>query len=451
MARKKIQCHSDVLALPPAKVKPYFAQDGAVSFLLVRVGTGGRKTFVMRARFGQAKDPATRTIGDAFTTSLESARETAIRWNNLNREGIDPSEEATRAELEAERYRRQTFRQVLTDYIATLPFRAENRKADDDAATLRREFLDPERVPWLDLPIREVRGADVQRAIEAIRDRGAPTQAYNVFSLIKTFFTWATTPARVDDFGMTHSPVANLPRSAMKLRRNKGTRKLDSKELRAYWAACDAMGYPLDEYFRAEVLVAQRRNEVRLAEWSEFDMEQRLWTIPDCRFKTGKCQLVPLSVPMIQLLERIRSQQSERHGPFVFSRNDGLSPVGLNSDDVDRFRAKLAEIYVDDNPGSAPPKHWTLHDNRRTVRTALSNLGVPFDVAEAVIGHMKEALEETYNLNSFKIQRRHALHLWAEELKFVLDDPSHSLESEENEAPEWPSRWNQTRPRMGAQ
>lgn len=77
--------------------------------------------------------------------------------------------------------------------------------------------------------------------------------------------------------------------------------------------------------------------------------------------------------------------------------------MGLNSGDLDNFRAKLTEIYLADNPGHAPPEHWTLHDDRRTGRSALSNLGVPFDVAEAVIGHMKEALEETYNLNSFKI------------------------------------------------
>lgn len=122
----------------------------------------------------------------------------------------------------------------------------------------------------------------------------------------------------------------------------------------------------------------------------------------------------------------------DRHGPFVFSRNNGLSPVGLNSGDIEKSRAKLAEIYLADNPGSAPPKHWTLHVNRRTVSTALSKLGVPFEVAEAAIGHMKESLEETYNLNSFKIQRRRAFHLWAEELKFILDDPSHSLEAEQN-------------------
>lgn len=181
MARK-LQRDCDIYALPSTKSKPHFVRDGVVSNLFVRVGAGGRKTFVMRARFGQAKDPATRTIGDAFKMSLECARETAIRWNNLNRKGVDPWEEATLAELEAERYRRQTFRHVLQDYIATLPFRPDNRKSEEDAATLRREFLDPERVPWLDDPIRAVRGADVQRAIEAIRDRGAPTQAFNVFS-----------------------------------------------------------------------------------------------------------------------------------------------------------------------------------------------------------------------------------------------------------------------------
>jgi integrase len=232
----------------------------------------------------------------------------------------------------------------------------------------------------------------------------------------------------------------------MRLGRNKRSRKHDSDEIRAYFAACDAMDHPMDEFLRAMLLTGQRKNEVRLAEWSEIDMVNKVWTIPAVRFKTGKSQPVPLSVPMVQLLDRIRAKQGERRGPFIFSLTDGLTPMAFNSFDMDHFRAKLSEIYLENNPQRPPPAHWTLHDDRRTVRTALSNLGVPYEVAEAVIGHNKEALEETYNRNSFKIQRRRALHMWAEEVKFILDDPTHSLEAEENTLPEWPSRWNETDP-----
>jgi hypothetical protein len=37
--------------------------------------------------------------------------------------------------------------------------------------------------------------------------------------------------------------------------------------------------------------------------------------------------------------------------------------------------------------------HWTPHDLRRTVRTGLSRLQCPNEVAEAVLGHTKAALK----------------------------------------------------------
>lgn len=443
---RKLQDNKDVVRLPPAKHGAYFIQDGVVPHLRVRIGTGGAKRFVMRSRFGQAKHPTTRTIGDANKMTIESAREIALRWNNLNRKGIDPWEEEILAKLEDEKFRRRTFKNALEDYIATLPFRLQNRKADDDAKTLRREFLDPERIPWLDKTLKDVTGADVQRAIEAIRDRPARTQAYNVYSLIKTFFAWTVTPLGMEAYGITHSPVATLKKSTMMLQRNLLTRRHTSEEIRAYFAACGLMDYPMNEFLRAVLLTGQRKNEVRLAEWSEVDMANKIWTIPASRFKMDRQQPVPLSVPMLQLLGRIKAAQGDRRGPFIFSRNDGLTAMPFNGCDMDKFRAKLTEIFLANNPEANSPEHWTLHDDRRTVRSALSNLGVPEDVAEAVIGHNKKKLEETYNKNSFKIQRRRALHMWAEEVKFILDDPDHSLESEENVVPDWPSRWNETDP-----
>jgi integrase len=37
---------------------------------------------------------------------------------------------------------------------------------------------------------------------------------------------------------------------------------------------------------------------------------------------------------------------------------------------------------------------WNPHDLRRTVRTGLSRLGCPTDIAEAVLGHSKKELRE---------------------------------------------------------
>ena len=441
---RKLQRGKSVDDLVPARGQAYMICDSDVSNLWIHVHVTGLKTFEMRARFGNARDPTRRKIGNASKMSIEEARKIALHWASLNRKGIDPQEEAFLADLEEERYRRQTFRNVMEDYIAYLPDRERNRRADKDAQLLRCEFLDPARVAFLDKPYREVRGAEIEVLIEAIRDRPAPRQAYNVFSMFKTFVNWTSSPKAIDAYGIPDITLTALIRTGMRLRRVDRERSHFSDEIRAYWAACEAMEGPVAEYFRTAMLTGQRKNDIRLATWAEIDLSTKLWTIPASRFKNGKPQYVPLSVPMVQLLERISAAQSGEHGPFVFSKTDGLKPIAGSSAEMKKFRKKFYELYTEAHPEKERPEHWVLHDLRRTVRSALSNLGVPEDVAEAVIGHVKKKLEKIYNQNTFKLQRRRALHLWAEELKYIIDDPTHSLEAEENEQPIWPSRWNGT-------
>jgi integrase len=57
---------------------------------------------------------------------------------------------------------------------------------------------------------------------------------------------------------------------------------------------------------------------------------------------------------------------------------------------------------------------WNPHDLRRTVRTGLSKLGCPSDVAEAVLGHSKKGIEGTYNLHGYEEECAIWLQKWAD-------------------------------------
>lgn len=424
-----------------------YIRDSDVPSLELRIGLKGTRTWVMSGRFGTATNPTRRLVGDADAMSADQARAKVLEWRALNRRGIDPMEEAIQVRLEEERLSRTTFRKAMEDYVAWMPSRPNSRNADADQKLCRREFLDAKRNPWIDKPLNKITLVNAQDLIEAIRDRGAQTEAFNSLSRLKTFFNWTLKGKRSEAYGISDSPIRNLKHSDLLLEKRKRKRKHDSNEIRAYWAASELMADPWKSFFQALLLTGQRNREVREAVWSEFDFKTRMWTIPAARFKSNREQLVPLSVPMMQMLKRIQSQQSPDHGPYVFSTTDGWKQISGISNATDEFRQKVMEIYTETH-GKAP-EHWVLHDDRRTVRSGLSNIGVPKDVAEAVIGHVQKDLEDTYNTHSFKIQRRQALHLWAEELKYVIDDPERSLDNEENELPDWPSRWNQAKPDAG--
>jgi integrase len=53
-----------------------------------------------------------------------------------------------------------------------------------------------------------------------------------------------------------------------------------------------------------------------------------------------------------------------------------------------------------------PVTHWAPHDLRRTARTMLAALGCPFEVGEAIIGHMLSGVGGVYNRHAYDAERR---------------------------------------------
>jgi integrase len=62
-----------------------------------------------------------------------------------------------------------------------------------------------------------------------------------------------------------------------------------------------------------------------------------------------------------------------------------------------------------------------FHDFRRTVRTALSGLPVPDNVAELVIAHAKPGLHKVYDQHAYRDEKRRALDLWASKLLSIVE------------------------------
>ncbi|GEC32155.1 tyrosine-type recombinase/integrase [Sinorhizobium fredii] len=392
--------------------------DGKTPNLFLRVGRR-HKVFELIVRCPGARDPTRLRIGTFPKTTLDRAREVAADWNQLLELGLDPRQETKRREREAAVDERRTFRSVMEDYIAWLPNRKRNRHAAADAAALSAEFLDPDRNGWIDKAIADVTKADVGSLIENIRGRGVPGRALEALGLIKGFFVWANGPARYQGYGLTSNPVADVTPDVMQLERGVRERTLDVAELRAYWRASLAMSYPDGPLYRLVLLAGgRRRDEAEGVRWSEIDIEKRLWTIPKERVKHGDDLLdlyVVLTDEAIALLEELRRGQPEGWGDCIFSVTNGQSPY--TGYDMDDFRARVEEEYRKLRPGSAMDGWW-LHDLRRVVRTGMSQLGVPPEIADYVIGHRKK---KDYNQDRFIPQCRKAMRQFTDRLFRVID------------------------------
>jgi integrase len=365
----------------------------------------GKKTFNLVARYPGSPNPVRRSLGAYGELTLEAARTKARHWLELLRKGIDPDAEQHRERQAQLRKQKNSFDAVADEFIKRHV--SKTRKATIVERELRREFIDR----WSGRPIADITQHDVVAVIDEVVDRGAPYQAHNLLGHVRTLFNWAIARGI---YGLDHSPCDRLKPRALIGEKKARQRILSPIELRTLWKATETTGYPYGPLVRLLALTGQRKSEVAEARWSEFDLERKLWTIPAQRMKADAAHVVPLTDPVIEILDTL--PRFDR-GSHLFSTSYGVKSVnGFSKAKEILDRTMTAEL-------GAAPDPWVFHDIRRTMRTGLSALPVPDLVRELVIGHTQKGLHRVYDLHAYADEKRHALELWAARLRDIVTPP----------------------------
>ncbi len=437
-ARKTLTDRTIKALKPRPDKKPYEKPDGIVPSLWIRVTGTGHKSFVLIKRFPGGRDPTRRSLGAYGALTLEKGRAKGRDWLEAISRGEDPAYASSRRHD-------STFAAVLDDYINLVvvgpdPSNPKQRRGNEVARDLRRVF-----VPlWHARPITGITRQDVLRAIETVRDHGtgklirrgkgkgsrrpAPTLARNLLAALKTFFSWAIERGT---YGLTSSPCDHLRARRIIGEKTSRDRILSDAELFALWRTAKRLRYPYGPVYQLLVLTALRLNECAGARWVEFDLANKLWTVPASRMKgtNGRARphAVPLTPAMLALLDTL-----PRCGEFVFSTTFGQTPTWIG-DKIKRtldarmlrtLRALARRRGEDARKVTLQP--WRNHDLRRVVRSALSRLRVNPEVAEALLAHVQPGIKGTYNLYDFIDERRSALEVWGNYLQQITAPPTPS-------------------------
>ncbi|NAT59717.1 integrase [Pseudomonas syringae pv. actinidifoliorum] len=155
---------------------------------------------------------------------------------------------------------------------------------------------------------------------------------------------------------------------------------------------------------RLLTLLAVRPSELREAQWSEFDLEKKLWTIPVERKgrKKGREHLVPLCRQAIELLEELHPMTGAY--PLLFpGRSDRTKP---RSDTV--FLMALRRIGYEGRQ--------TGHGFRHIASTTLNEHGFPADHIEAQLSHKPQGVRGVYNKAQYLAQRTTMMQWYADYL-----------------------------------
>jgi integrase len=374
------------------------------------------RTFVLIARFPGARNPTRRRLGRYPEITLEQARDKARDWLAMIRRGIDPSEEEARQRAATERNAANSFEKVAEAYISRHV--SKLRGAKNFSREIRGELVEP----WRGRPIDTITRQDVVAVIDAIVDRGAPEQARNVFGHLRALLNWAIGRGV---YGLETSPCDRIKPKALFGTKRKRDRVLTDDEIRAIWKGARQLGYPFGPLVQLLLLTGQRKSEVSDAEWSEFDLERRVWTIPAPRMKGERAHAVPLSDPVIKILKALPRFPSRHIFSFTFGRTPcQFSSRGKAAIDETMGRYMRAIGRIKGNGRNTTITPWVIHDIRRTMRTRLSGFHQVEDlVRELVISHTKPGLHQVYDLYAYLDEKRQALDLWSKCLDQIVNPP----------------------------
>jgi integrase len=272
-----------------------------------------------------------------------------------------------------------------------------------------------------DIKLADLHRRDITRAIDAVMDRGAPTEARHLFIDLGAMIKWARGRGDIDQNLMEAMPAPSEPNPPRE-------RFLTADEIRIVWNALPGavMSEATRRILRLCLITGQRLGEVAGMTRSELDLARAVWTIPAARAKNARDHVVPLSGMALTIIAEQLADNPDAiifPGPKPHFKNAGRAPAAMSSAAIGTT-LKRTQVIGDDGPRILGVAPWTAHDLRRTAATFMAELGVsPF-----LIGHVLNHVSTTkatittkaYAHYTFEAEKREALDKWAARLNAII-------------------------------
>jgi integrase len=362
--------------------------------LYVRITESGKgKSWLFRYKID--KRPRAMGLGSCEDVSLADARDLAKEARKLIRAGIDPIEAKQTGSAGAGGRKTISFEKAAERYIQGHEAAWKNPKTAQCWRARLRDYAHP---AIGKKNVSDITTANVHELLKTVwyekRETATKTRGY-----IEAVLSWA----KVNGFRTGENPAAWKDNLQHLLRARKSSDvvhhpAMPYADLPAFMVKLRSRLAVAARALELIILTGCRSGDIRLAPWSEFDLSNRVWTIPKARqLKGDRVHRVPLSTQVIALLET-----APRSNGFVFPGARQGSPLSDMAFNMLLRRMDIADYHT--------------HGFRSTFKDwAVEQTAYPHNISEMALAHeVGSATEKAYRRSDFFDARRQLMQDWAD-------------------------------------
>ncbi|TIX83670.1 MAG: DUF4102 domain-containing protein [Mesorhizobium sp.] len=387
-----------IRSLKPAQTPTKHSDGGGLHVL---VSAQGSKLWRLAYRCdGKQK---TLALGAYPAVSLAEARQKRDGAKKLLASGVDPARQAKTDKLHRLASSASTFDAVADEFLAKM---ARESRADA-TLTKKRWLIGIARADLGSRPIAEISAAEILVPLRQVEGQGNYETARRLRATIGQVFRYAIATSRASNdptFGLKGALTTPIVTHRAAFTDRTGFGGL----LRAIW------GYKGAPATRAALqlmaLLYPRPGELRQAEWSEFDLDKNVWTIPAARTKMRREHRKSLPAQAVEILRELSALTG--HGRLAFpSVQSTLRPLSENTLNAALRRLGFTKGEV------------TAHGFRASASTLLNESGLwSADAIEAELAHVgADEVRRAYHRALYWDDRVKMAAWWADELQIMRE------------------------------
>ncbi len=359
--------------------------DGAGLWL--NYSNAGGKSWVFRWSPKGGK-PREMGLGSYPAVSMARARELAAQCREHVAAGKNPK-------TERDRFTGNSFGQVADIFHETMASRWTNEKTQWQWKTTLGNRCKPIRKR----PVSEIDTADILKILNPIWQE-IPETAGRTRSRIEQVLDFA----KAKEWREGENParwrghLSNILPQRQKLTHGHHA-AMPYSDLPEFWQRLNGMEALAARALELLILTATRTSEVLKAQWSEIDLEARLWVIPAERMKAKRDHRIPLTDEAVAILEPLFEN---RISDYVFPGQKQGKPLSGMSMEMLLRRMKV--------------KAATVHGFRSTFRDWCGDeTSFAREIAEAALAHkIGSDVEQAYRRGDALEKRRRLMKVWAD-------------------------------------